>query len=72
MALQVGLQGWNSAPYRLGNRTHKFESFKQRTAVVTVTNRSQYLSYDLFSIVGFRRDKVDSDDSFHRVHELNR
>lgn len=72
LKLQFGLQGWNSAEYRLENRTQKFESFKQRTPVITVTNSSQYLNYDLFSIVGFRRDKVDSDDSFHRVHELNR
>ncbi len=70
-SLQAGVQGWGPLPYRVKNRTQKQESFEQRTAVFSVTNRSRYLGYDLHTIIGFQRRNRQFDDPFQRFREFN-
>ena len=67
--LQVGLQGLGPLPYRLVDQASGHESFEQRTAFFTVTNRTRYLGYDLVTIVGFTRDKKEFDESFQSFRE---
>ena len=70
--LQVGAQGWGALPYRLKDRTEKRNSLEQRTAVVTVTNRSRYFGYDMYTIIGFGREEQDFDDRFQRFRNFEK
>ena len=69
--LQAGVQGWGPLPYRVKNQTQKNESFEQRTTVLSMTNGSRYLGYDLHTIVGFERRKKKFDDPFQRFREFD-
>ena len=69
--LQAGLQGWGPLPYRVENRTQKHESFKQRTTIVSVINRSRYLGYDLHTIIGFQQRRKQFDDPFQPFREFD-
>ena len=59
------------APYRVMVRTNESSSFEQRTAFVTLTNRSRYFDYDLYSIVGIKRDRQEFDNVFQRNRNRN-
>ncbi len=69
--LQVGVQGLGPAPYQVMVRTNESSSFKQRTAFVTLTNRSRYFGYDLHTIVGIKRDRQEFDNVFQRNRNRN-
>ena len=70
--LQVGAQGWGPLPYRLKDRTEKRNSLEQRTAVVSLTNRSRYFGYDMYTIIGFSREELDFDERFQRFRNFDR
>ena len=70
--LQVGAQGWGPLPYRLNDRTEKRNSLEQRTAVVSLTNRSRYFGYDMYTIIGFSREELDFDERFQRFRNFDR
>ena len=44
--------------------------FERRTAFATLTNRSKYFGYDLYTIVGFQRDEKLFDDEFRHADEF--
>ena len=50
--MQVGLQGLGPLPYRLEDRVRERNSLRQRIGFLTLTNRSLYFGYDLYTIVG--------------------
>ncbi len=60
-SLRGGLQGLGPLPYRLEDKTAKRKSFKQRTAFITLENSSKYFGYELITIVGVRKDKLEFD-----------
>ncbi len=64
--LQVGLQGLGPLPYRLEDRVRERNSLRQRIGFLTLTNRSLYFGYDLYTIVGLQRDKLEYDDLFRQ------
>ena len=67
--LRLGLQGVGALPYRLEDKAQPRNNFKQRTAFLTLTNRSAYFGYDLYTIVGFQRDEKKFEDPFQTVGE---
>lgn len=69
--LQAGVQGLGPAPYRVVVRTNESSSFEQRTAFVTLTNRSRYFGYELNTIVGIKRDRLKFDNVFLRNRNRN-
>ena len=64
--LQVGFQGLGPLSYRFKDRVRERESFERRSAFVNLINRSSYFGYDLYTIIGFTRDKKQFDDVFQR------
>ena len=64
--MQLGLQGLGPLPYRLEDRVRERNSLRQRIGVLTLTNRSLYFGYDLYTIVGMQRDKLRYDDLFRQ------
>ena len=70
-ALQVGVQGLGPLPYRLADRTEKRNSLEQRTAVITLTNSSRYFGYDMQTIVGVQREKLDWDDRYQSFRNFD-
>ena len=67
--LQAGVQGLGPVPYKVEVRTDGRSSFEQRTAFVTLTNRSRYFGYDLYTTIGFKRDRQEYDDLFQRFRD---
>ena len=55
--LRAGFQGFGPFPYRLTDDTASRNSYEQRTAFVTITNRSGYFGYELVTIVGIDKEK---------------
>ena len=64
--LRGGIQGWGPLPYRVEDQVGERNGFEQRTAFFTLTNRSAYFGYDLYTIVGIRSDRKEFDDLFQR------
>ncbi len=60
-SLQAGVQGAGSLPYRLKDRTRRRNSFEQRTSFVQLINLSKYFGYELYTSVGFKREKLEFD-----------
>ena len=69
--LQVGIQGIGPFPYRFEDRAAERNTFERRTKFVSLTNRSAYFGYQLFTIIGFTRDKQDFDDEFQTFREFD-
>ena len=69
--LQVGIQGIGPFPYRYRDRAAERHSFERRTKFVNVTNRSSYFGYELFTILGFKKDHLDYDDDFQKFREFD-
>ena len=65
--LQAGVQGLAGSPYRFEDRVNGRNSFERRTWFLTLTNRSSYFGYDLYTIVGTQRDKKEFDDVFREA-----
>ncbi len=72
--LQGGIQGWGPLPYRLEDRATEAaesNSFEQRTAFVTLTNRSRYFGYELVTIIGIHKDKKEFDTPFQDLRSFD-
>jgi hypothetical protein len=48
-------------PYRFSDEAAKRNSFEQRTMFVTVTNQSKYFGYELVTIAGVTKDRLEFD-----------
>ena len=48
------------------------DSFAQRTAFVTLINRSKYFGYDLVTLVGITQDEKVFDAEFERLRAYDR
>ncbi len=59
--LRAGLQGIGPLPYRRKDHVSSQRSFEQRTAFVTLINRSRYFGYDLVTIAGISKDAIKFD-----------
>ena len=70
-AFLAGIQGWGPLPYRVEDQVRERNGFEQRTAFFTLSNRSAYFGYDLYTIVGIRRDQKQFDDLFQRFRNLD-
>ena len=70
-SLRAGVQGIGPLPYRRIDKVSSQRSFEQRTAFVTLTNRSRYFGYDLVTIVGFGQDRMKFDRDAYDFAELN-
>ncbi len=70
-SLRVGFQGFGPVPYRRRDETAARESFEQRSAFATVTNRTRYFGYDLVTILGLHKDRLDFDTNFQDVRNLD-
>ena len=71
-SLRLGIQGIGPLPYRLKDSVRSRESLERRTTTLTLTNRSRYFGYDLYTIVGMGRDQREYDDTFRRDEEFDR
>ena len=69
--LRMGLQGMGPFPYRLEDNARRRLSFEQRTAFVSLTNRSRYFGYNLFTIIGLMRNRKDFDNPFRQADEFH-
>ena len=69
--LRVGLQGIGGLPYRFEDKAIPRNSFDRHTWFATLTNRSKYFGYDLYTIVGTSRDKKNFDDAFRASEEFD-
>ena len=70
-ALRAGFQGMGPLPYRRADRASSRDDFEQRTAFITLTNRSGYFGYELITIVGATRNKRDFDNRFQRLRNID-
>ena len=69
--LRVGVQGVGWWPYWFEDRASPRNSFERHTWFATLTNRSSYFGYDLYTIVGTSRDKRNFDDVFREAEEFD-
>ena len=69
--LSAGVQGLGPLPYRRRDELSRRNSFEQRAAFLTVTNRSKYFGYELVTIAGVARDRRDFDDETQRFQEFD-
>ena len=67
--LQAGVQGVGSLPYRLEDQTRRRNSFEQRTSFVQLINLSKYFGYELYTSVGFKREKLVFDHPLQAADE---
>ena len=70
-SLRAGIQGFAGLPYRLSDRTSERNSFDQRTAFISVLNRSGYFGYDLVTIVGLGRDQREYGTGFRDARNFD-
>ena len=63
-SLRAGFQGIGPFPYRLTDDTADRNSYEQRTAFLTITNRSGYFGYELVTILGINKDQRVYDTKF--------
>jgi hypothetical protein len=70
-ALRAGFQGIGPLPYRLKDDTADRNSYEQRTAFVTITNRSGYFGYELVTILGINKDQRVYDTKFRDARDFD-
>jgi hypothetical protein len=70
-SLRAGFQGIGPIPYRLTDDTADRNSYKQRTAFVTITNRSGYFGYELVTIFGLNKDQRGYDTKFRDTRDFD-
>ncbi len=70
-SLRAGVQGWGGLPYRRREHRSQRDSFTQRTAFVTLINRSKYFGYELVTLVGVTRDEKIYDAEFERLRTFD-
>ena len=68
---RIGVQGLGRLPYRFQNRTRKSQSFERRSVLGSITNRSMYLGYELYTIVGFEKDAVKFDAPERKLNNVD-
>ncbi len=71
VTLRMGLQGLGPLPYRLEDQARKRLTFEQRTAFVSLTNRSRYFGYNLYTIIGLMRNRKDFENRFRLADEFH-
>jgi hypothetical protein len=70
-SLRAGFQGLGPFPYRLKDDTADRNSYEQRTAFVTITNRSGYFGYELVTILGINKDQRKYDTKFRDIRDFD-
>ncbi len=70
-SLRAGAQGVGPLPYRRKDHVSSQRSFEQRTAFLTLTNRSRYFGYDLVTIMGFSKDAMKFDLEAYKFAEFD-
>ena len=70
-SLRAGFQGIGPFPYRLKDDTADRNSYEQRTAFVTVTNRTAYFGYELITILGVNKDRKEYDTRFTDTRDFD-
>ena len=60
---RLGIQGWGPLHYRFADEERPLDSFKRRTLIATLTNRSRYFGYELYTIAGLVRDAKEFDSA---------
>ena len=60
-SVRLGIQGMGAVPYRFRDETAARNSFEQRTMFATITNQSKYFGYELVTIAGFSKDRLEFD-----------
>ena len=70
-SLRAGFQGIGPFPYRLTDDTADRNSYEQRTAFVTITNRTSYFGYDLVTILGINKDQREYDTKFRDARDFD-
>ena len=70
-SLRAGVQGIGPLPYRRRDHVSSQRSFEQRTAFVTLTNRSRYFGYDLVTIAGVGKDAMKFDLDAYEFAEFD-
>jgi hypothetical protein len=70
-SLRAGFQGTGPLPYRLTDNTADRNSYEQRTAFVTITNRSGYLGYELITILGINKDQREYNTKFRDARDFD-
>jgi hypothetical protein len=68
---RVGLQGYGPLPYRFEDRARKLESFKRRTAITSLTMRSNYFGYELITVAGLERDQLNYNSAARKAENFN-
>ena len=69
--LQIGIQGMGPFSYRFEDRVAQRNTFERRTKFANLTNRSSYFGYELYTIIGLRKDNLDYDDEFQTFREFD-
>ena len=69
--LRLGVQGWGPLPYKRQDRVRNRNNLERRTAFATLVNRSTYRGYDLHTIIGLKRDRLDYDDRLQGGEEYD-
>ena len=64
--LKLGLQGFGPLPYQVRDQVDESRSFEERVGFLTATNRSLYFGYDLYTTIGFQRNRRHFDDPLRR------
>ncbi len=70
-SLAIGIQGMGPFPYRLKNDANSQLSTKQWTSFASLTNRSDYFGYELYTILGLRKDRLKYDDKLQKQREYD-
>ena len=53
--------------YRFADKQRPLDSFKRQTLIASLTNRSRYFGYELYTIVGLVRDTKEFDSATRAV-----
>ena len=70
-SLRFGVEGWGPFPYSFEEQGRASDSFERRTAFITMTNRTAYFGYDLYTIFGFSKDKQKFDSRLQRDRSID-
>jgi hypothetical protein len=70
-SLRAEFQGIGPFPYRLRDDTADRNSYEQRTAFVTITNRTGYFGYELVTILGINKDQREYDTKLRDTRDFD-
>ena len=69
--LLAGVEGVGPWPYRFKDRANDRNSFERHTQFLTLVNRSKYFGYDLYTTIGFNRNRKEFDDPFQQANRVD-